>query len=123
MRLFAAHTQFFRDESGAVTVDYVVLTAAVLAVGIGVLSSVGGGTIDFSSALSDHIEAIEVGVGDGASGGTTQSAGSAGSSGGGGSEPSSGGVGNPGNDRNVGGAGETPNGGDDWGSGSNGQSS
>jgi Flp pilus assembly pilin Flp len=34
---------FFNDESGAVTVDWVVLTAAIVGLGMVVMSSVGGG--------------------------------------------------------------------------------
>ncbi|NBD29956.1 Flp family type IVb pilin [Salibaculum griseiflavum] len=44
---------FRRDEDGAVTVDWVVLTAAIVGLGIAVLASVGGGTAD----LADKIEA------------------------------------------------------------------
>jgi Flp pilus assembly pilin Flp len=35
--------KFFNDESGAVTVDWVVLTAAIVGLGMVVMSSVGGG--------------------------------------------------------------------------------
>ncbi|NNL17484.1 MAG: hypothetical protein HKP37_01965, partial [Boseongicola sp.] len=41
MKLF---NTFLADESGAVTVDWVVLTAAIVGLGIAVLTSVGGGT-------------------------------------------------------------------------------
>ena len=43
---------FRRDEDGAVTVDWVVLTAAIVGLGIAVMSSVGGGT----TALGDKLE-------------------------------------------------------------------
>jgi len=42
---------FRRDEDGAVTVDWVVLTAAIVGLGIAVLTSVGNGT----TALGDRI--------------------------------------------------------------------
>lgn len=42
---------FLNDESGAVTVDWVVLTAAIVGLGIAVLTSVQGGT----TALADKI--------------------------------------------------------------------
>jgi Flp pilus assembly pilin Flp len=42
---------FRNDEDGAVTVDWVVLTAAIVGLGIAVLTSVGGGT----TALADKI--------------------------------------------------------------------
>tara|TARA_R110002049_G_scaffold194255_1_gene363141 strand:+ start:684 stop:872 length:189 start_codon:yes stop_codon:yes gene_type:complete len=42
---------FRADEDGAVTVDWVVLTAAIVGLGIAVLTSVGNGT----TALGDKI--------------------------------------------------------------------
>ena len=42
MKLF--NKNFFRDEDGAVTVDWVVLTAAIVGLGIAVLTSVSTGT-------------------------------------------------------------------------------
>ena len=42
---------FRNDEDGAVTVDWVVLTAAIVGLGIAVLTSVGNGT----TALGDKI--------------------------------------------------------------------
>lgn len=49
---------FRADEDGAVTVDWVVLTAAIVGLGIAVLSSVGGGTLDASENVgSDVIKA------------------------------------------------------------------
>ena len=44
-------SQFLRDENGAVTVDWVVLTAAVVALGVGVGITMTNGT----TALSDNI--------------------------------------------------------------------
>ena len=43
---------FSRDEDGAVTVDWVVLTAAIVGLGIAVMASVG----DSTAALADKIE-------------------------------------------------------------------
>ncbi|RME14776.1 MAG: pilus assembly protein, partial [Alphaproteobacteria bacterium] len=40
MKLFKLVKNFRNDESGAVTVDWVVLTAAIVGLGIAVLSSV-----------------------------------------------------------------------------------
>ena len=42
MKLFKLVNNFARDEDGAVTVDWVVLTAAIVGLGIAVLASVGG---------------------------------------------------------------------------------
>ncbi|WP_108894659.1 hypothetical protein [Palleronia abyssalis] len=47
--------QFFAEEDGAVTVDWVVLTAAVVGLGVAVLSSVTSGTSTVTSAVSTHM--------------------------------------------------------------------
>ena len=52
MKLFNA---FLKDESGAVTVDWVVLTAAIVGLGIAVLTSVGGGTTTLADNVSSHM--------------------------------------------------------------------
>jgi len=52
MKLFNA---FLKDESGAVTVDWVVLTAAIVGLGIAVLTSVGGGTTTLADNVSQHL--------------------------------------------------------------------
>ncbi|MEC7760531.1 MAG: hypothetical protein VX874_01305 [Pseudomonadota bacterium] len=54
-------SEFFSNEDGAVTVDWVVLTGAVIGLGMAVMLSVSGGTTSLASNLSDHIGAIEVG--------------------------------------------------------------
>ncbi len=43
MKLFNLVKKFRADESGAVTVDWVVLTAAIVGLGIVVMQTVGGG--------------------------------------------------------------------------------
>lgn len=53
---------FLKDESGAVTVDWVVLTAAIVGLGIAVLTSVSGGTTELADKISDSLSATEVGV-------------------------------------------------------------
>ena len=52
--------EFLNDESGAVTVDWVVLTAAIVGLGIAVLSSVGGGTTELAGKISSSLSAGEV---------------------------------------------------------------
>ncbi len=47
--------KFCRDEDGAVTVDWVVLTAAIVGLGIAVMSSVGGGTTALGDTISDQL--------------------------------------------------------------------
>lgn len=52
MKLF---TNFFADEDGAVTVDWVVLTAAIVGLGIAVLSTVSGGSNDLATSVGDYL--------------------------------------------------------------------
>jgi len=49
---------FRNDEDGAVTVDWVVLTAAIVGLGLAVLASVGGGAVDLSENTSGRIATI-----------------------------------------------------------------
>ncbi|MGR3661935.1 MAG: Flp family type IVb pilin [Paracoccaceae bacterium] len=55
MKLFTLLNNFKNDEDGAVTVDWVVLTAAIVGLGIAVLSSVGGATDTFATAISTNL--------------------------------------------------------------------
>ena len=49
--------RFINDESGAVTVDWVVLTAAIVGIAIAVLTVIAGGinsaSVDINTALED----------------------------------------------------------------------
>jgi Flp pilus assembly pilin Flp len=47
---------FRNDEDGAVTVDWVVLTAAIVGLGIAVLTSVGGGTTELGNKISGALQ-------------------------------------------------------------------
>ncbi len=49
---------FRNDEDGAVTVDWVVLTAAIVGLGIAVLTTVGKGTVDRSTTLATDIGSV-----------------------------------------------------------------
>ncbi len=51
---------FLNDESGAVTVDWVVLTAAIVGLGIAVITSVAEGTSVFADKISSHMATQEV---------------------------------------------------------------
>ncbi|SMX22711.1 Flp family type IVb pilin [Boseongicola aestuarii] len=51
---------FFRDDSGAVTVDWVVLTAAIVGLGFAVITTVGRGAIDTSTGLGAVLASKEV---------------------------------------------------------------
>ncbi|AKS45297.1 MAG: hypothetical protein KIH44_003380 [Octadecabacter sp.] len=48
---------FRNDEDGAVTVDWVVLTAAIVGLGIAVLTSVGNGTTALGDKISSQLSA------------------------------------------------------------------
>ncbi|HHX91270.1 MAG TPA: pilus assembly protein [Paracoccus sp.] len=54
---------FSNDESGAVTVDWVVLTAAIVGLGIAVIMSVSGGVNNLASNISDALGEVEIGSG------------------------------------------------------------
>ncbi len=57
MKMF---NQFINDESGAVTVDWVVLTAAIVGLGIAVLTSVSGGTTDLANSISGELSGMDI---------------------------------------------------------------
>ncbi len=57
MKLFKT---FMRDEDGAVTVDWVVLTAAIVGLGIAVLTSVSGGTTSLADKISSELANSEI---------------------------------------------------------------
>ncbi|OIQ70911.1 hypothetical protein GALL_474750 [mine drainage metagenome] len=61
MKLFALLKNFRSDESGAVTVDWVVLTAAIVGLGIVVMTTVGGGIKSLATSVSTKIAATTVG--------------------------------------------------------------
>lgn len=52
---------FIRDEDGAVTVDWVVLTAAIVGLGIAVLTSVRAGATDLAGDIQTNLAATAVG--------------------------------------------------------------
>ena len=47
--------KFRRDEDGAVTVDWVVLTAAIVGLGLAIMSTVGSGADSFGSLISSEL--------------------------------------------------------------------
>ena len=55
MNLLKLAQNFKRDEDGAVTVDWVVLTAAIVGLGIAVLTSVSGGTTSLADKISSEL--------------------------------------------------------------------
>ncbi|MFY0690657.1 MAG: hypothetical protein JXR14_01890 [Paracoccaceae bacterium] len=55
MKLFAFVKNFANDESGAVTVDWVVLTAAIVGLGLAVMASVSSGLEDLSGDIETQL--------------------------------------------------------------------
>lgn len=51
---------YVQDETGAVTVDWVVLTAAIVGLAVAVLLSVGGPTKEFADKIGTTVGAYEV---------------------------------------------------------------
>ncbi len=60
MKLFNLVKNFRNDEDGAVTVDWVVLTAAIVGLGIAVLASVSGGVTSLAGKISANLEGQSV---------------------------------------------------------------
>ena len=55
MKLFANLKSFAANESGAVTVDWVVLTAAIVGLGIAVIASVRTGTSNLATDIQNSL--------------------------------------------------------------------
>ena len=51
---------FCKSDDGAVTVDWVVLTAAIVGLGIAVIASVSAGALNHSAGLGAHLNAQTV---------------------------------------------------------------
>lgn len=51
---------FIDDAEGAVTVDWVVLTAAIVTLGVAVMLSVGGGTTDLADTVGNTVADYEI---------------------------------------------------------------
>jgi len=60
MKFFKLAKSFQRDEDGAVTVDWVVLTSAVVGLGVAVLTTVAGGTKQLGSNISSSLSSTTV---------------------------------------------------------------
>lgn len=80
MKLFNLIKTFKNDEAGAVTVDWVVLTAAIVGLGIAVIAAVSTGTNTLGTNISNSLAGATVndlgalgsaGSGGGTGGGTT----------------------------------------------------
>ncbi|MEZ5912765.1 MAG: pilus assembly protein [Paracoccaceae bacterium] len=62
MKLLNIFKNFRNDESGAVTVDWVVLTAAMVGLGIVVVQTVGGGINTMGSTVASSLSGAAVGT-------------------------------------------------------------
>lgn len=56
--------RLIKDEDGAVTVDWVVLTAAVVGLGFAVIYSLADGSTNLAGNLSTEVAGITVSAGD-----------------------------------------------------------
>ena len=61
MKMINLFKTFAADESGAVTVDWVVLTAAIVGLGIAVMGAVSGGLQTLSTNINSSLTSTEVG--------------------------------------------------------------
>jgi Flp pilus assembly pilin Flp len=60
MTLFKMTRKFRNDEDGAVTVDWVVLTAAIVGMGVAVMATVKNGTTSVATKISQGLGAVSV---------------------------------------------------------------
>ncbi|MEM6634272.1 MAG: hypothetical protein AAF667_00140 [Pseudomonadota bacterium] len=60
MKLFKLAKLFAKDEDGAVTVDWVVLTSAIVGLGIAVMLSVGNSTSGLADRISAELDAVTI---------------------------------------------------------------
>ena len=61
MELLNSIKSFSADEAGAVTVDWVVLTAGIVGLGIVVMTKVGGGVTTVGTKISTNLGTTAVG--------------------------------------------------------------
>ena len=61
MKLLNLFKSFKNDESGAVTVDWVVLTAAIVGLGLVVMQAVGPGITTLAGTISTAVGGTQVG--------------------------------------------------------------
>ena len=135
--------EFLKDDSGAVTVESVVVLGGSVWMAMVLVGDIGSATISVTDRINERLDYTAIvaqihdsyGTGTATSGGGTQTGTDTGIAGGGvtgagdtgGTSGDSGntgntGGGNPGNDKDVGNAGENPNGKDGWGDGTKGRS-
>jgi len=59
MKLFKLNSTFVEDDDGAVTVDWVVLTAAIVAIGLVVLNIIRGGIYEAASDIYNALTNVQ----------------------------------------------------------------
>ena len=64
MKLFDLFKKFHNDESGAVTVDWVVLTAAIVGLGIAVIVAVGPSIVQLAEGIGSEVSESPIGYDD-----------------------------------------------------------
>lgn len=60
MKLFKMNAMFANDESGAVTVDWVVLTASMVLIGGVIIAAVRSGMENLSGDLATHMSTTQL---------------------------------------------------------------
>ena len=60
MKFFKLFKKFHAEEEGAVTVDWVVLTAAVVGLGIAALAAIRGGTGALTSTINSYLSGVSI---------------------------------------------------------------
>ncbi len=60
MKFFKLFKKFNEEEEGAVTVDWVVLTAAVVGLGVAALAAVRGGTENLTGKINSFLSSQSV---------------------------------------------------------------
>ena len=60
MKFFKLFKKFHAEEEGAVTVDWVVLTAAVVGLGIAALAAIRGGTGALTSTINGYLSGVSI---------------------------------------------------------------
>ena len=63
LKLRKLFKSFRADESGAVTVDWVVLTAAIVGLGMVVMQTVGGGVTNLGERITTELDNTTAGYG------------------------------------------------------------
>ncbi|MDJ1006958.1 MAG: hypothetical protein QNJ13_03960 [Paracoccaceae bacterium] len=58
MRVFI--TRFLKSEDGAVTVDWVVLTAGIVGLGVAIIGGISSSAVNQSTGVGAHIDTMSV---------------------------------------------------------------